>query len=601
MSKTHRGAVAPLLCGLALLGHAAPGMRVQAQTLGTFQWQLQPFCNVLTLSVTQDGAVYTLDGTDDQCGAAQRAGVVGTAFQNPDGSLGFSLSSLTAPGAAPVVLHAQVSLATVSGTWTDSAGNGGAFTFTQSPSPGGTPRPIPLNGIRAGSITAGQLAPGAIGAAQIAPGAITAAQIALGAITSSHIAAGAITTSQLADGAITAGKIAPGVLPAAVSGSCPAGHYLRTILASGAVGCEPLSAPPTSLVVDDAIEQVGSAAAMVLRADGRPVIVHHSNSGQYLRLTLCGDRFCAAGNVSQFLSGAAPSNYKPSVAIGPTGQPVIAHFDEAANALRVTTCADVDCATSTSVLADDPATREVGRQTSIVVPSDGRPLISHHDTTVDRLRVTKCGNASCTAGNVSTTLDAATFSEGLAALAIGADGLPIIARSGGTSLRVTKCGNQACTAGVVSTTADTAGFQLGITPSIVIGADGRPLIAHRSFSFSGTTLRLTVCGDAACSTGNLTRTLDAAASAGLGLSMALGTDGHPVVSHIDDNTGIVRVTSCASADCSTGVATRPVSGSAGTFAVLTSMAIGIDGLPLIAFGDSANNLRVARCGSPTCR
>ncbi len=580
MSTTHRGALAPLLCGL-LLAHAAPGMRVQAQALGTFRWQLQPFCNVLTLSVRQDGVVYTLDGTDEQCGASQRAGVVGTAFPNPDGSLGFSLSSLAAPGAAPVVLHARVSLATVSGTWSDSAGNSGTFAFTQSPAAGGTARPVPSNGIRPGSITAGQLAPGAVGAAHIAPGAIT--------------------TAQLADGAITATKIAPGVLPVPVSGSCPAGHYLRGILSNGAVSCQPLSAPPTTLFVDDIAEQVGAAAAMVLRADGRPVIVHHSHTAQYLRLTLCGDRFCAAGNVSQFMSGAAPSNYRPSIAIGLNGHPVIAHFDEAASALRVTSCGDVDCGTSSSVLADDPASREVGRQTSIVVPPDGRPLISHHDTTVDRLRVTKCGNPTCSAGNVSTTLDTGTFSEGMTALAIGAAGRPIIARSGNTVLRVTKCGNDACTAGNVSTTVDTAGFQIGITPSLVIGAGGRPLIAHRTSSFSGSTLRLTVCGDAACSAGNVTRTLDAASSPGVGPSMALGSDGFPVVSHISQTSGEVRVTSCGNADCSAGVVTVPVSGPAGPFGDLTSLALGVDGLPIIAFADSAYNLRVTRCGSPACR
>ena len=31
----------------------------EAQSLGTFRWQLQPFCNVVTVNVTQQGAVYT--------------------------------------------------------------------------------------------------------------------------------------------------------------------------------------------------------------------------------------------------------------------------------------------------------------------------------------------------------------------------------------------------------------------------------------------------------------------------------------------------------------------------------------------------------------
>ncbi len=50
-----------------------------AQPLGTFRWQQQPYCNVFTVSVEQNGGIYTLDGFDDQCGAAVRAAVAGLA------------------------------------------------------------------------------------------------------------------------------------------------------------------------------------------------------------------------------------------------------------------------------------------------------------------------------------------------------------------------------------------------------------------------------------------------------------------------------------------------------------------------------------------
>jgi len=62
---------------------SAVGSAADAEPLGTFRWQTQPYCNVLTLNVTQTGSVYTLDGFDDQCGAGARASVTGTAFPNP--------------------------------------------------------------------------------------------------------------------------------------------------------------------------------------------------------------------------------------------------------------------------------------------------------------------------------------------------------------------------------------------------------------------------------------------------------------------------------------------------------------------------------------
>ncbi|GEM_PF-946050 len=112
-----------------------------AQPLGTFRWQLQPYCNVLSVTVVQQGAQYQIDGTDDQCGAGQQAGVTGLAFLNPDGSIGFGLNIVTAPGGVPVHVDAIIALATLGGTWRDSAGAAGAFVFTAGASTGGSPRP----------------------------------------------------------------------------------------------------------------------------------------------------------------------------------------------------------------------------------------------------------------------------------------------------------------------------------------------------------------------------------------------------------------------------------------------------------------------------
>jgi hypothetical protein len=118
----------------------------RAQVLGTFRWQLAPFCNVVSLSVTQNGGVFMLDGFDDQCGAVTRASVVGTAFPNPDGSIGIGLSIVATPGAAPVHVDVALSLATIAGPWRDSAGNTGTFLFNPVLPAPGSPRP-PTGGL----------------------------------------------------------------------------------------------------------------------------------------------------------------------------------------------------------------------------------------------------------------------------------------------------------------------------------------------------------------------------------------------------------------------------------------------------------------------
>ncbi len=131
----------PLAVLAVLAASLVLAARAEAQSLGTFRWQLQPFCNVVVVNVTQQGAVYTADGYDDQCGAAQRAPLVGLATPNPDGTIGFGLNVVTVPGGRGVQIDARITLATLGGSWSDSAGNSGTFAFNAST--GGSPRPAP--------------------------------------------------------------------------------------------------------------------------------------------------------------------------------------------------------------------------------------------------------------------------------------------------------------------------------------------------------------------------------------------------------------------------------------------------------------------------
>ena len=125
-----------LLCGLLLLPSVAG-----AQPLGTFSWQLQPFCNRVTVNVTQQGAVYTMDGYDDQCGAQRRAPIVGLGTPNPDGTIGLGWNIVTTPGGRGVQVDARITLPSASGSWSDSAGNAG--TLALGASTGGNARPLP--------------------------------------------------------------------------------------------------------------------------------------------------------------------------------------------------------------------------------------------------------------------------------------------------------------------------------------------------------------------------------------------------------------------------------------------------------------------------
>jgi hypothetical protein len=125
-------------------------------------------------------------------------------------------------------------------------------------------------------------------------------------------------------------------------------------------------------------------------------------------------------------------------------------------------------------------------------------VISYRDSTNGDLKVAKCGNAACSAGNTITTVDSAgTVGESIS-ITIGTDGLPIISYRDvtvGAALKVAKCGNAACSAGNTITTVDSVGLVTDLT-SITIGTDGLPVISY--YDNTNQDLKVAKCGSILC-------------------------------------------------------------------------------------------------------
>lgn len=539
----------------------ASGSPVTAQPLGTFRWQLQPYCNVVTINVTQQGGVYTLDGYDTQCNGPQRAPLVGLATPNLDGSIGLGLHVVTVPGGRGLQIDARISLPHASGSWTDSAGNSGTFAFGANT--GGSPRPaptIPGSAIAAGSITGAQLAPGSVGAAQINPA-----------------------------------EIQP-----RVRGACAVGQTLRHINPDGTVVC--VHALTT---IDDGQSAVGRFTSIAIGVDGLPIISYLDQSARALRVTRCGNAACSSAELST--AADDPANAVgdfTSIAIGADGLPIVSHFDSTAQGLRVTHCGNAACSdgnisTTVDVVTNDAA----GLYTSIAIGADGLPVISHAvgGLAGGALRVTHCGNVTCTSGNISTTVDPGPLVGAYSSIAIGADGLPVISHhdAANGTLRVTHCGTVTCASGNVSTTVD--GPLMGTYSAIAIGSDGLPIISHHAVM--GLDLRVTHCGNTSCTSGNVSTTIDDPKSVGSHTSIAVGADGLPIISHYDATAQALRITHCGNVACTSDNVSFTLDDDR-TFGVgtFTSLAIGADGMPIVSHYDSTvQALRVAKCGTPTCQ
>lgn len=133
-----------LAAGMAVLGAS----EARAQVIGTFSWQTQPYCNVVTVTVIQQGGSYQLVGSDNLCGAGTAA-VTGTAALAA-GGVQFGLT-VAYPSGRPAHLSATINLAGLSGPWIDAAGLTGTFAFGGAG--GGSPRPTPSGAARRQVIT----------------------------------------------------------------------------------------------------------------------------------------------------------------------------------------------------------------------------------------------------------------------------------------------------------------------------------------------------------------------------------------------------------------------------------------------------------------
>jgi hypothetical protein len=408
------------------------------------------------------------------------------------------------------------------------------------------------------------------------------------------VADGGITSAKIATGAVGLAQINTSQVQARVSTSCPAGQYLKGISADGTVLCQSLFGT-TMTTVDAPANTVGFDASMAIGADGFPVISYWDVTAGALKVAKCGNAACSGGNCATTVDDPANSvGLYSSIAIGADRFPIISYHDETGTALKVAKCGDQLCIGPTTITTLDD---DMGWLTSIAIGADGRPVISYFGS-AGALKVAKCSNAACTATSSITVVDSPGVVAGQRpAMAIGTDGFPVISyhHVSQMALRVAKCGSAACTSGNTITTVDLP--WVGLYSSIAIGADGLPIISN--VDYVNNLLKAVKCGNAACSSGNTITTVGSLVNASWDTSIAIGTDGLPIIAYTDTQAWSLKVAKCGNAAC-TGSSLITTVDSSSIVYQRPSIAIGADSLPVVSYC-CANTLKVAKCGTRTCQ
>jgi hypothetical protein len=148
---------------------------------------------------------------------------------------------------------------------------------------------------------------------------------------------------------------------------------------------------------------------------------------------------------------------------------------------------------------------------------------------------------------------------------------------------------------MAQTLLDTVGA-VGRMSSVAIGTDGRPLVAYRDETNG--TLKVAHCTDAACTSATLS-TIDAG---GTSLALAIGSDGRGLIAYVAG--GSVKAAHCNDVAC-TSASTAVVDGPSLALPGRLSVVIGSDSLPLIVYvrpfqPAPALGLAAAHCADAAC-
>jgi hypothetical protein len=278
----------------------------------------------------------------------------------------------------------------------------------------------------------------------------------------------------------------------------------------------------------------------------------------------------------------------------------VSYYDRGSSTLRVAKCHDVACTSSSWSVVDTSA----GEYSSIAIGFDGLPVISYFDKLANGLAVAKCNDLACAGGNETISLvesESGVYNVGeYSSIAIGTNGFPVIsyAKERNGPLRVVVCNDVACSGGNESIWY--FGWD-GAFTSVAIGSDGFPVVSYADESDFDYRLRVFKCADAAC-VGGTDAIVDDAGNVGMYSSIAIGTDGLPVISYKDEDANSLKLAKCNDPACAGGdEAITTLDDPVNDVGWFSSIAIGSNGFPVISYHDgTAGTLKVAKCNSANC-
>ena len=320
------------------------------------------------------------------------------------------------------------------------------------------------------------------------------------------------------------------------------------------------------------------------------------------------------------VDSAGSVGFYTSLAVQANGDLAVSYYDATNADLKFAACDLSTSAYGNCIQAEDwskatvDSAGSVGRYSSLSVNVNADPMVSYFDHSNQDLKFAICDLSASANGNCDQTSDWSTVTVDSAgsvgeytAIAADTNGSPMISYhdTSNKNLKFAVCdlstsanGNCDQTSDWSTVTVDSQG-SLGRFTSIAVGTEGDPLISYHSDSSAD--LMLAVCDLSASANGNCnqtadwsTTTVDSEGTVGDYTSIAVDPNGDPVISYRDLTNTDLKFAICDLSASANGNCDQASDWSTvtvdwdGSVGVYSSIAVDYDGDPMVSYHDATN-------------
>ena len=374
---------------------------------------------------------------------------------------------------------------------------------------------------------------------------------------------------------------------------------LTVLLATGADRV--WGASDDSITTPDSGGDVGLYASMVLDDAGNPVVAYYDWTNGDLKILHCNDPFCADGDdkiTSPDTEGLV--GLDPSLVLDSDGNPVVAYQDGDNDDLKVLHCNDPYCEGGDETITSPDTTGQTGYAPSLALDGDGNPVIAYGDVFNIDLNVMHCNDPFCDGGDETINAPDPSGSDPYdLSMVLDENGNPVVAyyEDGEYILKVVHCQDPDCEDATVSWV-DTNG-DVGDSPSLALDPDGNPVVAY--YDYDNEDLKVLHCADPECLAYNSITWPDTEGDVGMYASLALDADGYPVVAYYDYDNQKLKILHCNDSNCAGGDESITVPDLGVDVGGHPSLVLDGDWNPVVAYYDyDAKDLKVLHCDDPNC-